>query len=121
MARIVFFTLLSTLFLWGGSETVSEEKLQRQCVACHEQQKIPSETIYRRYLLKYSSKDTIKHKMFDYLRHPSPGRSIMPPQFFSKFSTKPPSELDEKELKALVDAYVKHFDITPKLRIVPEK
>jgi len=106
--------------LWSAQEDI-QSRLEQECFRCHEKQKIPSEAIYRRYLLKYSSRETIRRKIFGYLSHPSAQRSIMPPQFFNKFAIKAPSDLDEKQLHELIDAYIAHFDIAGKLRILPQE
>jgi len=116
----IIFVLLLPLISWGGQEEM-ESRLQQDCFRCHEEQKIPSEAIYRRYLLKYSSRDTIRKKMFEYLRHPSVQQSIMPQPFFNKFTIKEPSELEKRELQELIDAYVARFDVAGKLRVLPKK
>jgi len=118
MAKIIFLMIVISLYLWGA-EKVPPFALQNKCLACHTQQKIPSEAIYRRYLLKYSSKALIREKILAYLRKPSEKHSIMPPQFFSKFPLKEPSDLDEKQLAQLVDAYIDYFDIGKRLRVLP--
>jgi hypothetical protein len=71
--------------------------------------------IYRRYLLKYSSKDVIRDKIYRYLRSPAIQESIMPPQFFSKFLLKEPTEMSNEELKDMIDGYMDYFDISHKL------
>ena len=99
----------------------AKEELNRNCLACHEVQRVPSEMIYRRYLLRYSSKRVIRQKMVDYLLSPSVDRSIMPKPFFGKFPIKKASTLRKKRLEALVKAYIEHFDLAQKPVIVVEK
>lgn len=113
--------LLSSLVLtlWGNEKQIDLE-LQRDCLRCHQTHNIPSEIIYRRYLLQYSSKETIKKKMFAYLTDPSTADSIMPPQFFDKFPPKEPSELTPERLQQRINEYILHFDINKKLYI-PKK
>ncbi|KYJ85793.1 hypothetical protein [Sulfurovum riftiae] len=120
MAKIVFIFLAVFFILWGEEHTV-ETSLQKECLQCHIQQKIPSERIYRRYLIKYSSKALIREKIFTYLKAPTVEASIMPSPFFKKFPLKKKSELDDAALKQLVNAYIEHFDIDGKIYIVPEK
>ncbi len=98
----------------------AEHSLERNCLACHEAQQIPSEMIYSRYLMRYSSKKTIKAKMFAYLRHPSVKASIMPPPFFRKFPIKQATTLDDKRLKELIEAYIAHYDVDGKIIILPK-
>jgi hypothetical protein len=107
------------LSIQGGSKTVFPE-LEKACLQCHTDQKIPSEAIYRRYLLKYSSRETIRQKMFSYLRSPSVEKSIMPPQFFSKFPITGRSELNDEILRQRIDDYIDYFDINPRLYVLPE-
>jgi len=120
MAKVILFFLI-TIFSLQGSDKAASPELERECLQCHTAQKIPSEAIYRRYLLKYSSKETIRHKMFSYLRSPSVKKSVMPPQFFNKFSLTGRSELDDATLQKRVDEYIDYFDIGPRLYILPEK
>jgi len=91
--------------------------LEKDCLACHQSQQIPSDLIYKRYLLKYSSHDTIKKVMFAYLKEPKKSHSIMPPQFFLKFPMKPKSSLLEDQLREDIGAYIDHFDIKKRLRL----
>ena len=120
MVKMILFLMLAILSLQGGSEAPSPG-LERECLRCHTVQKIPSEAIYRRYLLKYSSKETIRQKMFSYLRSPSVEKSIMPSQFFSKFPLTGRSELDDAALRQRVDDYIDYYDIDPRLYVVPER
>ncbi len=103
------------------SAQTEELSLEQHCLACHEAQQIPSEMIYRRYLMRYSSKKSIKAKMFAYLRHPSVKTSIMPSPFFRKFPLKEASKLEEKNLEALIEAYIRHYDVDSRIVIVPRE
>jgi hypothetical protein len=76
------------------------------------EQKIPSELIYRRYLLYYSSKDVIREKMYRYLKNPKKENSIMPRQFFLKFPMKRKVEINGTKL---IDEYMDFFDIKARL------
>ena len=97
------------------AETTVDSPLQEDCLACHEAQKVPSEFIYRRYLMKYSSKDTVKEKLFSYIKAPSQNNSVMPPQFFGKYVVKELTELDDGTLKERIDDYIKFYDVSKKL------
>ncbi|WP_294956961.1 hypothetical protein [Sulfurovum sp.] len=120
MAKIVFIFCMAFFSLWGENH-VDEHLLQKACLSCHAQQQIPSEIIYRRYLLKYSSTSVIRQKIYAYLKAPSTQASIMPKPFFRKFPLKEPSELDDKTLQKLIDAYVDLYDVRMKIYVVPEK
>ncbi len=97
----------------------AEEKipklLEQNCLHCHQLQQIPSELIYRRYLLRHSSQDRIKSLLFTYLKAPSKSSSIMPQQFFLKFPIKKPLELSDKELLKSIELYLDYFDLKKKL------
>lgn len=117
---ILFSITLCTLWSSEKAALSTPEKnpvLERECFECHRAQKIPSEATYRRYLLKYSSKETIKEKMFIYLKSPSKERSIMPLQFFSKYPIKEASQLKEEVLRKRIDEYTDYFDINKRLFI----
>ena len=95
--------------------------LKKRCLACHIEQKIPSDLIYRRYLMRYSTPDRIEKAMLAYLRSPQRTHSIMPPQFFLKFPMKPPTTLDEERLKEAIRAYISTYDIRKRLRLNPSQ
>jgi hypothetical protein len=84
-------------------------------MSCHKEQKIPSELIYRRYLLKYSTNTKIKERLFKYLKNPKKETSIMPKQFFLKFPEKDALDLNDTALSKSIDIYLDYFDIKKKL------
>ena len=94
--------------------------LEKGCLSCHQAQQIPSEMIYRRYLMRYASKKTIKKKMAAYLKHPSTDTSIMPAPFFRKFPLKKATTLEDTRLERLIEAYIAHYDVDSKIVIVTE-
>ena len=106
-----------TLFLFLGIHTLLAEdmQLQKNCLACHGQQQIPSYLIYKRYLAKYSTPKRMEDAIYGYLKAPQKKRSIMPPQFFLKFPMKEPIGDDERELRENIRAYLKHYDIKKRL------
>ncbi len=89
--------------------------LKKNCLECHSKQKIPSELIYRRYLLKYSTHSSIKEQLLLYLKEPSRKTSIMPKQFFLNFPEKEASDLNETALEKSIEEYLNYFDIKNKL------
>lgn len=91
--------------------------LQKNCINCHIQQKIPSELIYRRYLLKYSTHKKISKILFSYLINPDKKSSIMPKQFFLKFPEKEALDLNESILKKSINSYFDYFDVRKKLTL----
>ncbi len=85
--------------------------LQKNCIDCHIKQKIPSELIYRRYLMRYSTHKEIKKTLLAYLKAPSKESSIMPTQFFLKFPQKEALDMNETALRDSIDVYLDYFDI----------
>jgi len=117
MVKYILFILITATSLFAQDSSVS---LQRDCLACHQLHSIPSQMIYRRYLMKYSSKKIIKEKILDYLKNPFQENSIMPAQFFLKFKMKESSPLSSKEMNMLIDAYIEYYDVSKKL-FTPKK
>ncbi len=93
--------------------------LQDACLACHIRQQVPSELIYRRYLMKYSTNERMEEAMLAYLKKPEKKRSIMPRQFFLKFPMKEALQRDEKVLRKEIRAYLERFDVKKKLLLEP--
>ena len=120
MEKIAALFLAATLPLFSA-EISTETTLQSACLECHTTLHIPSEMIYRRYLLRYASKEVLRQRIFLYLKHPSTATSIMPPPFFSKFPLKKAQQLDDATLRRLIDAYIDHFDIDGKIVVIHEE
>ena len=100
--------------------TLSQSKepsplLQQNCLKCHTGQKIPSELIYRRYLMKFSTKERMKESLFSYLKNPKKENSIMPQQFFLKFPEKETLDLNETVLEESIGGYLDYFDVKNRL------
>ena len=91
--------------------------LQQNCLKCHSKQKIPSELLYRRYLMKFSTKERIKKSLLSYLKNPKKENSIMPQQFFLKFPPKEALDLNETVLEKSVEAYLDYFDVKDRLEL----
>ncbi len=109
--------LITTLLLTVSSAKEPSVLLQKNCLACHREQQIPSELIYRRYLMKYSTHNNIKKQLLSYLKAPSPKTSIMPKQFFLKFPQKKALDLNETILKESIEAYLDYFDVRERLKL----
>jgi cytochrome c551/c552 len=98
---------------------VNTIELKNSCIGCHQEQKIPSELIYRKYLMKYSDKEAIEDKIFEYIKNPKKENSIMPKQFFLKFPMKSKMDLNITILKKDISDYLELFDV--RRRLVLEK
>jgi hypothetical protein len=111
---MVRFFLIMALSLNVMAQTPSS-MLQKNCIDCHLQQKIPSELIYRRYLMRYSTHKVIRKMLLSYLKAPSKETSIMPTQFFLKFPQKNELDLNESILLESIDAYLDYFNVKRRL------
>ena len=107
MGKIVLLFIFCS-FTWADNIA-----LDKDCLNCHKAQQIPSELIYKRYLMQYSTEDSIENAMFNYLEHPNKEDSIMPPQFFLKFPMKKLLNLDKQKVRKNIQAYIQTFDIKP--------
>ena len=114
MDTMVKITVL-LCFMWLGLHA----DLQQTCLACHQKHQIPSGLIYKRYLLKYSTKARIEEAIFTYLKHPGQHTSIMPAPFFLKFPMKEPTTMTDKTLRENIRAYIDYFD--PRKRLILEE
>ncbi len=93
------------------------QNFEDTCIKCHEIQDIPTEILYRRYLLKYSSKAKIKSAMIKYLKNPSLEKTIMPPRYISKFGLKKALKLSDTQLNSHVDELIGRYSIKKRLYI----
>ncbi len=114
---VKLFLIIPTLFLTLSNAKEASTFLQKNCLTCHVQQQIPSELIYRRYLMKYSTHKSIKKQLLSYLQNPSTQTSIMPKQFFLKFPQKKALDLNETILEQSIEAYLDYFDVRDRLRL----
>ncbi len=53
--------------------------------------------------------------MLNYLKNPNQKNSIMPSEFFKKFSIKQKSRLDDTNLSKNIDEYIKKYDLQKRL------
>jgi len=111
--------ILACFFLLNllSAQSPADSFLERNCLDCHREQKLPDKLIYRRYLLKYSSPERIEKALTHYLKHPDTRTSIMPSEFFLRFPMKEPTRLDEKTLHESVRRYLEHYDVRKLLRL----
>ncbi|NOZ91009.1 MAG: hypothetical protein GXO60_06965 [Epsilonproteobacteria bacterium] len=112
---LIFIVSITTLIAQPPST-----RLEKTCLNCHKKQQIPSELIYRRYLMRYSDNQLIKDKILKYLKNPNKTESIMPNQFFLKFPMKNKIDLNDTALYQEVEEYMNFFDIRKKLILPPD-
>jgi len=108
MERLIIITLLFNITIFAKQAPTF---LEKNCLNCHLEQKIPSELIYRRYLLEYSTTERIKEQLLSYLKKPTKESSIMPKQFFLKFPEKKALDLNTSTLEESTQAYLDYFDV----------
>ena len=111
--KIYTILLLSTL----AQTKEPTPLLQQNCLECHTRQKIPSELVYRRYLMKFSTKERMKKTLLSYLKNPKKENSIMPQQFFLKFPQKEALDLNDTVLEESIGAYLDFFDVKNRLEL----
>ena len=119
MGKIIFFCSVLYAGLYAGESSSSTQQLQNNCLLCHTQDQIPNTLIYRRYLMKYSTKETMYNAILKYLKDPQKENSIMPPPFFSKFPMKETQDLDDATLEKNIRTFIEMFDVKKKL-VLPQ-
>lgn len=95
------------------------QEIDARCLACHQSEQIPSQLMYKRYLMKYSSKERIAEAMLKYLKNPQQSNSIMPKPFFLKFPMKEDLKLTDEALKQGIGMFIEKFDMQKRLRVKP--
>jgi hypothetical protein len=95
----------------------SNELLNKNCLNCHQSEQLPTELIYKRYLMKYSTNDRIFNALYKYLKKPNINDSIMPKAFFFKYPIKNRLKLKDDELKTTIKEFLKEFDIKKRLKL----
>ena len=108
------------LAIAAGAMSASQS-FEETCIKCHQAKEIPNEVIYKRYLLKYSSKIKIREAIVSYLKNPMTQKSIMPPQFIKIFGLKEALKLSDAELNRHVDELINRYSIKKKLYIEPKE
>ena len=88
-----------------------------KCLKCHEQQNIPFEMIYKRYLIKYSSSIDIKEAMIRMCKNPSIENSELPRGFLRRFGVKESCTLKEEELSQAIDELIEYYDVKKYIKI----
>ena len=104
MEKVILFILLI------GS--IGANEVNKRCLECHIKNRLPTNLIYRRYLMKYSTNKNMKIAIFKYLKNPDINNSIMPKEFFLKFNPKKRIEgVDDKELLRLIELFLEKYEI----------
>ncbi len=102
--------IFSIIFLISFSLNASES-FEKACLKCHIETNVPNEVIYKRYLLKYSSKAKMREAMVAYLKKPIAEKTIMPSRFIDIFGLKERMKLSDVMLNKYVDELINIYDI----------
>ena len=116
MGKVIFVCMIFFIGAVAGNISIDDkQQVQEKCLQCHNQEQIPNTLIYRRYLKTYSTQEAMKTAILKYLKDPKQENSIMPHPFFSKFSMKEVSDLDDEDLKKNIQTFLDTFDLKKKL------
>lgn len=115
MGKIIFLCTLLYAALYAQEPLSAQEQLQSNCLNCHTQDQIPNDLIFRRYLMKYSTKGAMSQAILKYLKDPQKETSIMPPPFFSKFPMKVSLDLNDATLEKNIRTFMETFSVKKKL------
>jgi len=96
--------------------TLNANNLYNACLKCHRDNRLPNKMIYKKYLMKYSTKENMKRAMFNYLKNPDPKNSIMPMPFFDKFNIQKKLDMSDEELLKYIEEFIEKFDIQKNIR-----
>lgn len=118
MGKIIFLWIVLYVGSQAQVDTTEKQQLQNNCLKCHIQNQIPSELIYRRYLMKYSTNEAMTIAIAKYLKNPKDKDSIMPPQFFLKFPRKE-AIVDDINFTKNIGLFLETFDVKKKL-VLPQ-
>lgn len=109
MEKVVLVFTVFLSFLWAND-------LDKYCLNCHIKNRLPTELIYKRYLMKYSTDKNMKKAIFYYLKNPDPKNSIMPQEFFLKFAPKRTIDINDTKAQTLIEQFLKKYDIKKRLK-----
>lgn len=109
MVRLVMCLLVLHLGLSAGV-------YEQNCVSCHEKMPVKIDKFFYRYLLKYSSEESVKSSLFAYLKNPTREKTILQEGLLNRFGIKEKTTLNDKELKEAIDEYWEKYKVFGKLR-----
>ncbi|RUM67397.1 MAG: hypothetical protein DSZ06_01255 [Sulfurospirillum sp.] len=114
--NIIILLSLTSTFLYAQNIKLEEKIYKENCLICHKRLSFNLKQIYFDYLLKYSSEETVKLALVDYLKKPNKDISVMPKEYIRRFGIKKPTLLNDKELKMAIDYYWDRYKIFGKLK-----
>ena len=115
MGKIIFLCILFYVELSASEKLSEKEELQSSCLQCHTKNQIPNALIYKRYLVKYSTKNAMTQAIMKYLKDPKKENSVMPPPFFLKFPMQRTLDINDTILEQNTRNFLDTFDMKKKL------
>ena len=88
----------------------------RECVYCHKVLTVSLKDVFFKYLLRYSSENSVKSVMFFYLKNPSIQLSVMPKEYVRIFGIKEKTKLNDSDLKRAIDIYWDRYKVFGKIK-----
>ena len=94
----------------------SYDIFDEKCVYCHKMLSVSLKDMFFKYLLKYSSENSVKTVMIFYLKNPKPELSVMPKEYINIFGIKQKSDLNDTELKRAIYIYWDRYKVFGKIK-----
>jgi len=110
MVRVVFLVIVLSVYSFAQKNIY-----EQNCVACHKKIPVTIDKYFYRYLLQYSSEDSVKKAMFLFLRNPTKEKSLMSESLIKRFGLKKRTKLSDSELKEAIDIYWQEYNLFDKL------
>lgn len=114
MVRLILVITLLISFL--NAEKTKTTVYETNCIKCHTKLPVSIDKYFYRYLLKYSSENSVKESIFRYLKKPNKEMTIMPEAFIKRFGVKDKTKLSDKELYKALDIYWEKYKVFGKLK-----
>ncbi len=114
---VKIFSIIILVCLSFINLQAKENIYKKNCVSCHKNQAVTLDKLFFQYLLKYSSERMVKKSLFNYLKHPSYFKTVMPEGYINRYGVKLPSKLSGKKLKKAIDIYWEKYKVFGKLKI----
>jgi len=104
----IIFLLLQTILF--------SDIFERECVYCHKMLSVSLKDTFFKYLLRYSSEQSVKSVMYYYLKNPTKELSVMPKEYIQIFGIKQKSDINGSQLKKAIDIYWEKYKVFGKLK-----
>ena len=95
---------------------LSGNSYENNCLKCHNKLPVSIDKYFYRYLLKYSSENSVKKAISNYLKNPNKDTTIMPEAFIKRFGIKNKTVLNDKQLEEALDIYWQTYKVFGKLK-----